>query len=75
MAIGVDKAGLEDIVEVGTLLVGESGAVAILLGTGEVNFLMGDVEITAEDNGFGLFQLFAIVEKISVPLLTVGKAA
>ena len=52
VAEGVGEAGTEEIGEALALLIGEAGAHAVGFGAGEVDFLVGDVEIATEDDGF-----------------------
>ena len=55
MAKAVDKAGLDDGVETGSLFVSKARVLSIRLWVGEINFGVGDVEVTAKDNGFYFF--------------------
>ena len=55
VAKAVDKAGLDDGVETGSLFVSKARVLSIRLWVGEINFGVGDVEVTAKDNGFYFF--------------------
>ena len=68
MAKGVDKASFENRIKSGAFLVGESGVLAIGFWIGEVDFGVGDIQIAAEKDGLFFFEIFAIREKINIPL-------
>ena len=52
MAKAVNKAGLDDGIETSSLFLGKTSVPSIRLWVGEVDFVMGDVEVAAKDNGF-----------------------
>ena len=61
MAEGISEAGVQKLFEALTLFVGETGATPVGFGILQVDFLMGDVQITADDDTFTAVQLFQIV--------------
>lgn len=66
---GVDKALVN---EVGNSLAfggGEAGTSGVGLGASEVNGGVGGIEVAADDDGFGLFEAFEVLEKGRIPEL------
>ena len=82
VALGCGIEGAEDVEESGfqqggeasAFLVGEAGVEAVGAGVGEVDFLMGDVEIAAEEDGFFGGEGEEVVAEMGVPTLAVGEA-
>ena len=56
-AEGVDVIGGDDIGESGAFFVGESGVSTVGGGACEVDFLVCDIEVAAEEDGFVHFEL------------------
>lgn len=73
-AEGVDESGAQVGVEAGAFLGCEAVVVAVGGGVGEVQFGVGDVEVAAEDDGFGAAELEEVAEEGAVPLLAVRQA-
>lgn len=55
VAEGVNESCVEEGVEFGAFFIGEAGVLAVFLGSGEVDLVVGDVEIAAEDDRLALF--------------------
>ncbi len=68
MTVSVDESSFDEGSESSALFVGESGAFPVGFWASEVDFFVGDVEITAEEDGltFG-FQRFEVVAEGFVP--------
>ena len=62
-------------IETSALGIGEAGVLAVFLGPREVDFLVGDVEIAAEDDGLGLGLAGDVLAEGGVPCEAVGQAA
>jgi len=75
VAEGVGEAGVEEAGEAFAFLIGEAGAAAVFLGAGDVDFVVGDVEVAAEDDGFLLGVAGEVVAESGVPFEAVGEAA
>src|SRR5690606_9817210 len=73
LAKRVDEARRHILVEVGALLGTEAGTADVLLGPGDVDLLVGDVEIAADHHGLGGFQPAQVGEKIAVPTPAEGQ--
>lgn len=67
VAEGVDEASGHDVVEAFALFGGEAGVMNIVVRASEVDGLMGDVEIAADNDGFLLFEVFCVLEECWVP--------
>ena len=68
MTESVDESSFDEGSESSALFVGESGALAIGFWASEVDFLVGDVEITTEEDWFTFgFQRFEVTEEGFVP--------
>ena len=68
MTESVDESSFDEGSESSTLLVGESGAFAVGFWASEVNFFMGDVKITTEEDGLTLgFQRFEVTAEDFIP--------
>lgn len=52
MPEGIDEACVKELGETGAFLVGEARGIAIGFGACQVDFLVCDVEVAAEDDGF-----------------------
>lgn len=74
-AEAIDESCREHGVESGPFLVAEACAVVVCLRAGEIDFLMGDIEVAAKDNRFGLLERFAKGEEVLVPALSIGEAS
>lgn len=74
-AEGVDEATGEEVGEVLALLVGEAGAVVVGLWVLEVDFLMGDVEVAADEDGLGAVEHCEVVGEVAVPHAAVVETA
>ncbi len=70
----VDEASVEDLVEAGAFFVGEAGAAAVGVWASDVDFLVGDVEVAGEEDGFAFFEGLDVGEEGGVPLEAVGEA-
>lgn len=70
----VDEAGVEDLVEAGAFFVGEAGAAAVGVGAGDVDFLVGDIEVAGEEDWFAFLEGLDVSEEGGVPLEAVGEA-
>ena len=71
----VDEAGVEDLVEAGAFFVGEAWAAAVGVWAGDIDFLVGDVEVAGEEDWFALFEGLDVGEEGGVPLEAVGEAS
>ena len=67
-AKAVNKSSLHNGVESGAFLIGEARVPAVALRVGQVDFLMSDIEIAAEDDRFALLQVGNVLEKGHIPL-------
>ena len=65
----VHEARADKIAEARALLIGEAGVAHVLLRPRQIDFLVGDVEIAAEEHGLFLLQLLRVGEQRAVPLL------
>ena len=74
MAEGIDESGGEQVGELRALLIGETGAVVVGLGVLQVDLLMSDVQISAQDDGFDLIQLTQVSTEGIFPRHAVGQA-
>ena len=75
MAEGIDEACFDQRRESGAFFVGESGALAVGLGAGEIDFFVGDVEVAAEEDGLSFgFEGFEIGAEGVVPCHAVWEA-
>ena len=72
MAEDIDQAGAEMLAEAGALFIAEPCVFAVGLGIGEVNFLVGAVEIAANEHGSLFFELLHIGPKGLIPSEAVG---
>jgi len=68
---GVQEAGVEDAVEPGALLVGETGVAPVLPRIREIDFPVGAVEIPAEHDRLRVGEPLQVGEEIEVPPLAV----
>lgn len=75
MAEGVDETGVEEFVEACPFLRGEARAFVIGFRAGEIDFLVGDIEVTAgyDRFPFGL-ERFKVLAEGHVPFHAVGEA-
>jgi len=71
---GVQVAVGHELVEPVALDAQKARGVRVLLGPGEVDFLVGGVEVPADDNGLFLAQFLGIVEEAVVEAELVGQA-
>lgn len=56
-------------------MVGEAGGAAVGFGVGEVDFLVGDVEVAADDDGFFFCEFGEVVAEFGVPMfIAIGEA-
>ena len=67
-AKAINKSSLHNGVESGAFLIGEARVPAVALRVGQVDFLMSDIEIAAEDDRFALLQVGNVFEKGHIPL-------
>ncbi len=74
LAEHVDDVGVDVVVEAGSLLVGEAGVFAVGLGVGQVDLLVGAVEVAADEHGLGPLQVLDVGEEGLVPSEPVGQA-
>ena len=74
LAERVDEAGLDQGAEPGAFLRGEPVVLHVRLRIRQVDLGVGHVQVAADDDGFGLFQLLEIREEVPVPLLAIGQA-
>ena len=65
---GIDEAGVHEILEPRALLVRETLLAAVRFRIREIEFGVRDVEITAEDHGLLLVELFAVGEECGIPV-------
>ena len=70
----IEEAGVEEGGEAIAFLLGEAWVEAVGAGVGEVDFLMGDVEVAAEEDGFFAGEVEEVLAEVGVPLLAVGEA-
>ena len=70
----VDEAGVEDLVEAGAFFVGEAWAAAVGVWAGDIDFLVGDIEVAGDEDGFAFFEGLDVSEEGGVPLEAVGEA-
>ena len=75
LAEGVEKACLDERLEAGAFLRGESVRADVLFGPREVDLLVGDVEVAAEYHRLALFETEQVGEKCEVPALAVRAGA
>ena len=75
MAEGVYKTLGCNFIKIGALLIGKTCAVAVLLGTCQVDLLMGDIEIATKDDRLTELEIFAVLKEITIPLLAIGESA
>ena len=73
-AEGIREPGLKQQREPGALLVAEPGGKTVLPGTGDVDLLMGYIQIPAEDDRLGFRQGRHILAERSIPLFPVREA-
>ena len=74
LAKGIDKSGVHQGGEAGALFVGEAGVLAVCLWAREVNLLVRDVKVAAENHWLVVFELFEIIQKRPVPSQAVIQA-
>jgi len=67
VAEGVDESGPEKFAHSFAFLVGETRVPAIGFGIGQINFLVGHVEVAAKSNGFLPSELAKIPAEIRIP--------
>ena len=65
----VYEAGVQEVLEALALLVGEAGLALVGLGVGEVDLLVGNIQVAADRDGLLLLQGLQVVEEGLVPLL------
>lgn len=70
----VDETSLHERVKPGAFLDGKAVVADIRLRIGQINLLVGDVEVTAEDDWFAAFELLEKMEKIAIPFLAIRQA-
>jgi len=74
MAEGVGESCSHEVIKALAFFVSESCGVVIGGGAGEVDFFVCNVEVTADEQGLFLFELFKVGEEIAVPDLSVVEA-
>ncbi len=74
-AEGIDESGVDERLESGTLLVGESLFAAIRLRIRKVELGVRHIEVAAENDRLGLFELLAIGKKRWIPMLEAQRDA
>ena len=75
MAEGVDEAALQKFGEASAFLIGEAGGLAVFFGAGEVDLVVRDVEVAAENDGLRDGEGVEVLAERGVPLKAVGEAA
>lgn len=74
-AEGVEEVVLEEVVDSLAFFGGEASVFGVLLGAGEVDGLMGDIEVTAGNDGFLGMEKIEVGEEEGVPdLVAEGEA-
>ena len=71
----VDESGSQEFGHLGTFLIGEAGVEVIGSGILEVDFLVGDVHVTADHDSFARGQAGDISPEVILPAHTVIQAA
>ena len=75
VAEGVDEAGVDEVGEACAFFGREACASVVSFGAGEVDLLVGDIEITAGDDGLSFgFERFKILAEGDVPFHAVWEA-
>ena len=74
-AKGVDETRIDQSIERSPLLGAESGVFDIFFRTGQVDFLMGYIEVSAEKNRLLLPQSTEMLQKSSIPFKAVVQAS
>ena len=77
MAEGVGEAGIQKLCEALPLLVGEACVAPVGFGVFQVDLLMGDVQIAADDYAFAFIQLLQVAAERIIPtnsMIQAGKA-
>lgn len=67
IAKGVDETGAEEVFNSLALFFSEASVVGVVVGASEVEWGVCDVEIAANDDGFGEFEGFQVAKKSWVP--------
>ena len=74
LAKRVDESGAHKVAEARAFLRSEPVIAEVGFGIRQVQFGVSDVEVAAEDDGFGLLELLELTQKGSVPTLPIRQA-
>ena len=71
ITVSIDETGLKKTTETSTFAVGEPGIVAVCLGIGQVNLIMGYIHVTTYHNRFSGIKRFDEKQKFIFPVHTI----
>lgn len=70
----IDKSGIDKRLKSGSLLIGKSRFPTVRLRVREVDFLVSDIEISAENDRFFLLKFLHVPQKHAIPVLAVRES-